>query len=48
VRAEWRGVEGLLKKRAVEALARAGGVDHSRGRPADPTKGIGRNKPRPS
>jgi ribonuclease P protein component len=28
VRAEWRAVEGLLKKRAAEALARAGGPDH--------------------
>ena len=28
VRAEWRAVAGLLKKRAVEALARAAGPDH--------------------
>jgi ribonuclease P protein component len=28
VRAEWRAVGGLLKKRAAEALARAAGPDH--------------------
>jgi ribonuclease P protein component len=30
VRAEWQGVERLLKKRAVEALARSREVEHAR------------------
>jgi ribonuclease P protein component len=32
VRAEWQGVERLLKKRAVEALARSREVEHARPR----------------
>ncbi len=40
VRAEWRGVEELLKRRAVEALARAKKVDHSpAGRPVPGSAG---------
>src|SRR5208337_3732830 len=35
VRAEWRAVETLLKKRAAEALARAGSPDHPPARAAE-------------